>query len=150
MDNVFFFDVNLKWEHNHLAELASTKVNHTIKVSSAPEFTGELPGKWTAEHLFLGALCSCYMSAFLMQANSAGLKFKSFGCDALGRVEKHNEVYSFTEIILKPVVKIFKSTDQEKTNRLLEKAETNCIIANSIKTKIERFVVIKVAEEHVE
>lgn len=150
MDNVFFFDVNLKWEHNHLAELASTKVNHTIKVSTAAEFSKEMPGKWTAEHLFLGSLCSCYMSAFLLLAENSGLKFKSFGCDALGRVEKHHDVLSFTEIILKPVVKIFKSTDQEKANRLLEKAEVNCIIANSIKTQIQRFVVIKVAEEHVE
>ncbi len=150
METVFFYDVSLKQVEGSIAEIASSKVNHTLKTSGSSNKSKEITARWTSEHLLLGALCSCYMSSFIELAEKAGLKFQSFGCDVLGRVENIDEQPVFTEVILKPVVRILNPDDQEKTNKVLEKAQANCIIANSLNFKIQRFAVINVVEELVE
>jgi organic hydroperoxide reductase OsmC/OhrA len=150
MQHIFFFDVNLKWEEGTLGEIASTKVNHTLKVGTSQVISKEISAKWTPEHLFLGSICSSYMSTFIEMAELAELKFISFGCDALGRVEMVDDVLNFTEIILKTVLKLYTDEDMEKANRVLEKAANNCLIVNSLKLDIQRFSQISIAEEKVE
>jgi organic hydroperoxide reductase OsmC/OhrA len=147
MENVCFYDVSLKWEQGCIAEIASSKVNQTLKINGCSNSPREISARWSAEHLLLGALCSCYMTSFIDTAEKAGLRFQSFGCDILGRVENIEDQLIFTEVILKPVVKILNPDDLEKTNKILERAQRDCIIANSLNFKIQRFAVINIAEE---
>jgi len=50
-----------------------------------------------------------------------------------------------TEVILEPVVMIKNEADREKAERVLQKSEANCLISNSVKSKITMISEIKLA-----
>lgn len=41
-----------------------------------------------------------------------------------------------TEVMLEPTVVILNEEDREKVERVLQKAEANCLISNSVNSKI--------------
>ena len=43
---------------------------------------------------------------------------------------------TFTEVKLRPHLKVFLEKDRDRANRLLEKAERTCLVARSITAKI--------------
>ncbi|MDV4111484.1 osmotically inducible protein OsmC [Elizabethkingia anophelis] len=49
-----------------------------------------------------------------------------------------------TEVILEPVVTIKNESEREKAERVLQKSEVNCLISNSVKSKITMIPQIKV------
>ncbi|MBC7840576.1 MAG: OsmC family protein [Nitrospiraceae bacterium] len=44
--------------------------------------------------------------------------------------------FQFTTITLRPTIKLVASTDAAKAKELIEKAEANCLISNSMKTRV--------------
>ena len=56
-----------------------------------------------------------------------GLVFERVGRDGVRRT---------TEITLRPKLVIANSRDAERASRILEKAERNCLISNSVKAEI--------------
>ena len=107
-----------------------------LKVDAPPEFKGH-EGVWTPEHLFVAAVNSCFMTTFLAIAENSKLEFVSFKANAMGKLEKRDgEGFMMTEIILRPKLVIPNARDAERASRILEKAERNCLISNSVKTEI--------------
>ena len=107
-----------------------------VAFSAPPEFSGD-PGLWTPEHLLVAATASCLMTTFLAIAERSHLKVHSYRCRAFGRLEKvPGEGYRFTEISLAPEISI-GAEDVEKALRVLEKAEKNCFISNSLRATVK-------------
>ena len=50
-----------------------------------------------------------------------------------------------TEVILEPVVTIKNESEREKAEKVLQKSEANCLISNSVKSKITMISEIKLA-----
>jgi peroxiredoxin-like protein len=106
-----------------------------ILVATPPEFKGH-DGIWSPEDIFVASANICLMTTFLAVAERAGLAFISYESQAEGWLELVDGKFQFTAITLKPTITLATSTDLAKAKELIEKAEANCLIANSMKAKV--------------
>ena len=116
--------------------LTAKDVKGSIEIATAPEFKGGIPDVWTPEHLFLGALCSGYMTTYLAIADKQNLKVLYSNCSAIGQINLYEDHLEFTVINLFPKVYIEKETDITRANKILLSAYMHCIIANSVKPQL--------------
>lgn len=137
-----FYTVNVSWSHARKGMMcspelkASTNAGSCIEVATPPEFPKGIPGIWSPEHLFTAAVSSCLMTTFLAVAENSKLEFVSFECHSKGKLEQIDNKFIMSEVILEPCVVIKHELDRERAERILQKAETACLISNSIKSKI--------------
>jgi len=111
-------------------------LNETIEVATPPQFPKGMEGIWSPEHLLVAAVNSCLMTTFLSFAENSSLHFENFSSKAVGKLKMVEGKYMISEIILMPIITITDKANEEKTKRILKKLESNCLISNSIKTKI--------------
>lgn len=136
MQNEYFYSTEVEWSGAREGELSASALPR-LHVDAPPEFQGH-EGSWTPEHLFVGAVNSCFMTTFLAIAENSKLDFVSFKAAADGKLEKREgQGFSITEIVLKPKLTIKDSHDAARAARILEKAEQHCLISNSVKTEIK-------------
>jgi len=138
------YNVDLKWVANRIGEVSSPELLDTIDVATPPQFPQGIEGVWSPEHFFTAAVNSCFMTTFLAIAENFKLEFTSFTCAAEGVLEKLEGKYIMSEIILKPHLLINHVEDEEKAERILQKAEIACLISNSIKSKVSLITDIKI------
>ena len=145
MNDIHYYEVNLKWDSLTKGKLSSPEIPDKIEVATPPEFPNGIKEKWTPEHLFVAAVNSCLMSTFLLVAGNSKFQFISFDSNAVGKIEKVDGKFVVSEIVLKPTLVIPPTQNEAKAKRVLEMSEKACAIANSIKTKIilESIIVIK-------
>jgi peroxiredoxin-like protein len=130
------YDVRLTWLSARLGLLSSPELEESIAVVTPPEFPGGMKGVWSPEHLFVASISSCLMTTFLAVAERSHLAFERFNCGASGKLEMVDGKYMMSEITLLPVVVVKSEADRGKAEKVLEKAEANCLISNSVKSKI--------------
>lgn len=130
------FHVQLKWEQGRIGSLSSTELTDQIRVATPPEFDGGVAGIWSPEHLFTASVLSCFMTTFLAIANVSKLEFETFDCEATGVLSKVDGKFMMTEITLRPHLVLQDESKVERAQRILQKAETNCLITNSILSKV--------------
>jgi peroxiredoxin-like protein len=106
-----------------------------IQVATPLEFKG-YEGIWSPEDLFVASANICLMTTFLAVAERAGLAFTSYESQAEGRLELVEGKFQFTAITLKPTITLPANADVTKARELIEKAEANCLISNSMKAKV--------------
>lgn len=130
------YDVSVTWSFGRKGYLSSSELDSHVEVATPPEFPKGEAGIWSPEHLFVAAVNSCLMTTFLAIAEDSKLEFASFRSKATGKLEMVDGKYKISEIVLEPCVKIVSSRDEEKAVRVLQKSEANCLISNSITSKI--------------
>ncbi len=130
------YDVRLSWTSSRMGLLSSPELDETVTVATPPEFPGGIKGIWSPEHLFVAAVSSCLMTTFLSIAERSNLAFERFNCGASGKLEMVDGKYMMSEVTLEPVVVVKNEADRGKATKVLEKAEANCLISNSVKSKI--------------
>jgi peroxiredoxin-like protein len=138
MDNQppYFYETEVEWTSARQGTLRAPNLP-AVEIAAPPEFKGQ-DGLWTPEHLYVAAVNTCYMTTFLAIAELSKLEFVGFTCHARGRLEKpEGQGFKMTEIVLHPRLVIAHSRDQERAGRILEKAEANCLISNSIQTVVK-------------
>lgn len=146
-----FYNVNVTWNKDRKGVMCSPELNlngsseSCLEVATPPEFPKGIPGIWSPEHLFTAAVSSCFMTTFLSIAENSKLDFKSFTCHSNGKLDQVNGKLQMTEICLEPTLIIVREADREKALRVLTKTEANCLITNSIKSKVEMKPTIEVA-----
>jgi len=131
-----YYEVSVNWLETRLGSLSSDQLSTQIEVVTPPEFKGGIAGKWSPEHLFVAAVNSCLMTTFLALAENSKLVFTSFKSSAVGKLEAIDGRYLISEVKLRPEVIITSSNDFDKAMRILNKAETACLISNSITSTI--------------
>jgi len=101
-------------------------------VSAPPmEFGG--PGdKWSPETLLCASVADCYILTFRSLARSAKLDWLKLDCRVDGKLERVDGRTQFTHFVTYVDLKVPIATDIDRVNRLLEKAEHECLIANSL------------------
>ena len=131
----YFYETEVEWRDQRRGDLESPGLA-PLQVASPPEFHGH-EGVWTPEHYFVAAVNSCFMTTFLAIAEMSKLEFVSFDCKAVGKLEKVEGIgLQITEVIVRPKLVIRHDKDLERAQRILEKAEKNCLISNSIKSSV--------------
>ena len=130
------YEVSVKWDNDRRGTMTSSELNDAVEVATPPQFPKGIERIWSPEHLFTAAVNSCLMTTFLSIAENSKLEFKSFESKALGKLEIIDGKYMMSEVTLMPVVTITRLEDKERAERVLQKSEVNCLISNSIKSKI--------------
>ncbi len=130
------YEVKVNWKKDRKGVLCSRTLQSKIEVATPPEFPKGIAGVWSPEHLLVAAVNGCLMTTFLAIAENSKFDFINFESSANGKLEKIDGKYVISEISLYPIVSIADGEDREKAERILQKAESACIISNSIKSKI--------------
>ena len=133
------YEVSLNWLSDRKGILGSPELNSNIEVATPPEFPKGMPGIWSPEHLLVAAVSSCLMTTFLAIAENSKLSFQNFSCNASGKLEMVDGKYLITEIMLMPIVSLVDNNEKEKAEIILQKAEANCLISNSLLIFVKPF-----------
>jgi organic hydroperoxide reductase OsmC/OhrA len=100
------------------------------------KFTNDELSHWSAEDLYVASVNTSFMSSFLQEANNTGVPVISFESRAIGIKEMVQNKLTLSEIIVEPKILILNGADWTKVLHLISTAESNCLIANSMKTKV--------------
>ncbi|MCX6291936.1 MAG: OsmC family protein [Bacteroidetes bacterium] len=136
MSEVHDYVVGLTWDKERIGTLSAPGLDDQIVVATPPQFPKGVEGIWSPEHLFVSAITSCFMTTFLSIAENSKLPFTSFECKGSGSLETVNGKYMVSEVTVFPKVVIADAKDRDRTERILQKTEANCLISNSVKSAI--------------
>ena len=131
-----FYNVDINWKSGRTGEMTSPELTTAVEVATPPQFPNGVEGIWSPEHLFTAAVASCLMTTFVAIAENSKLQFKEFACKSSGKLDRIDGKFLMTEVMLEPTVLILNEEDREKAERILQKAEANCLISNSVNSKI--------------
>ncbi|MEX2685038.1 MAG: OsmC family protein [Candidatus Sigynarchaeota archaeon] len=138
------YKVELEWlndtanPYKRMARMGSTadKLPEIICVTP-PEFKKGIANHWSPEHLFVSSCVACFFTTFMSISESSNLPVKSFKVGGMGILAKDKDGKSaMTKLDLYPEIVLEKDGDIEKAKKVAEKAEANCLIANSMKTEV--------------
>jgi len=130
-----FYENTIVWTGEKKGELSGLKLP-SLQVATPPDFGGH-EGFWSPEQCFVAAVNACVMSTFLAIAQLSKLSFESYEAEACGKLDKpEGQVMQFTEITIRAKLVVTHSKDLERAGRLLEKAEKQCLVSNSIKAAV--------------
>ncbi len=105
-----------------------------LDVAAPKEFDG--PGdKWSPEELLVACVANCFILTFRAIANASKLQWSELTCEAKGILDRVDRKAQFTEMFINVSLVTNSQEDEEKVVRLLEKAESNCLITNSLTAK---------------
>ena len=130
------YEVSLRWSAERKGMLTAPGIDTGIEVATPPQFPKGMEGIWSPEHLLTAAVNSCLMTTFLAIAENSKLEFTHFESKASGKLEMVDGKYLISEINLSPVVTIADEQQKERAERVLQKSEQNCLISNSVISKI--------------
>lgn len=145
MDHCYHYQAHAHWTMHKRGILESQGIPRTINFAAPPEFGGE-PGMWTPEHLLLGAVATCYVATFRAIAERSKLGVAGMEVYVDGKLEKDEGGFRFSEISIHPVITVDRSEDQDRAQRVSEKAEHACLISRSLSSKISLQAKIGVSE----
>lgn len=145
----YYFEVEVKQLEGPRFSMRSKNVKNTLEVATAAVFKNGVPGTWSAEELFLGSMCSGYMSAFLGLARIKKLHVTQITCSAIGQVNLYDNHLEFTTINLYPKVTIESDDELQCANELVLSAYKQCIVANSVKSMLINHGEVTVENAHV-
>ena len=140
----FIYRTSVSWTEEKKGILCSAG-KPTIEVATPPEFKGH-EGMWTPEELFVASVNICIKTTFLYYAQKEDFKFLSYESEAEGVLERVENKFMFSEIKVKPRITVLLKDQIEKAKELIELSEKNCLISNSIKSKIEVITEIKTVD----
>jgi peroxiredoxin-like protein len=144
MADIHFYETSVTWNEGRIGEISSDGMPG-VQVATPPEFPKGVPGIWSPEHLLVAAANVCLMTTFLSVAENSNLQFSSFKSRAVGKLEKIDGKFMISEIELFPELVVGLEKDIERGTRIIEKAEANCLISNSLKSKIILKTEVKLA-----
>lgn len=106
-----------------------------LQSAAPPEFDG--PGnRWSPETLLTAAVGDCFAITFDGIARASGLFWSVLRCEVIGTLAREDSVPQFTAFRIRARLGVPSGTSQDLANRVLEKAEHRCLIANSLKAAV--------------
>ena len=100
--------------------------------SDAPAEFGGAGDRWSPETLLVAAVADCFVLTFRVRAMMAKLPWTSLACDVVGTLDRVDNVTRFTEFHLRARLQVPDGTTEAQAQRVIEKAEQTCLVANSL------------------
>ena len=114
---------------------------------TAPPLEFDGPGdRWSPETLLVGAIGDCLALTFRAVARAAKLPWISLSCEVLGTLERDKGASKFVSFALHARLAVPAGTDVEAAQRALHKAESACLISNSLSGRRELTVSVETVE----
>ncbi len=113
--------------------------------SAPPQAFGGPGDRWSPETLLVAAVADCFILSFRAIAKASKLSWLSLNCDVEGTLERIEGTAKFTEFKVNATLIVSADTDEQRARRILEKAEENCLITNSLSgaTHLHAMVLVK-------
>jgi organic hydroperoxide reductase OsmC/OhrA len=112
----------------------------TIESANLPSLTAAPPAEfggpgdcWSPETLLVAAVADCFILTFKAIARASKLDWLSLSCQVEGVLDRLDRVTSFTDFNVEAHLVIPEGGNQDQAQRILEKAELNCLVTNSLK-----------------
>jgi peroxiredoxin-like protein len=106
-----------------------------LKIAAPKQFDG--PGdQWSPEDLLMAAIADCLILTFRSIATASKFEWLELNCDVKGTLERIENKTQFTEIFQVATLKVNSDINEDKAKQLLEKAEKNCLITNSLTANV--------------
>lgn len=114
-----------------------------LRTATPPEFDGP-GGRWSPETLLVAAVGDCLALTFRGVARRSGLTWTSFESDVTGTLDRVEGTTRFVAFEIRARLRVPFGTDRERAKVVLEKAERNCLIANSLSAAFHLVPIIEV------
>jgi organic hydroperoxide reductase OsmC/OhrA len=113
--------------------------------SAAPAEFGGPGDQWSPESLLVASVADCFILSFRAIARASRLDWDSISCNVDGTLDRIDRVTQFTGFKVSATLHVPLGSNEEKAQRLLEKAEHACLITNSLKAESELEATVHVA-----
>jgi peroxiredoxin-like protein len=124
------------WTSGRTGLAKSDSAPNAIHFTAPAEFGG-LEGRWTPEELLLAAIAGCYTTTLRAIAGGAQFDFTDLQVEASGIVRKAESGYSFTQIVVRPNLKIASAEEHDRALDLLKRAEKLCLVSRALGTTLK-------------
>ena len=128
--------VSAWWTSGRTGLAKSDSAPNAIHFTAPTEFGG-LEGRWTPEELLLAAVAGCYTTTLRAIAGTAQFNFTDLQVEASGSIRKAESGYNFSQIIVRPSLKIASAEERERALELLKRAEKLCLVSRAIGTTLK-------------
>jgi peroxiredoxin-like protein len=135
MEQQYTYTANVRWIEEKKGTASAERLP-AVDIATPPEFGGP-EGRWSPEHLLVSSVAGCIMTTFLAIAEASKFEFESYESSAVGTIERIEKRYEFTKIEVTVNLGVGDEGAVSKGERLLQKAEENCFISNSLKAAVE-------------
>lgn len=115
---------------------------------SAPplEFGG--PGtRWSPETLVVAAVGDCFILTFRAIARASKLTWTSLECHVTGTLDRNERTTRFTRFDVHAELTLPPAANVEQAQRLMEKAERNCLITSSLNADVNLSIDVRVSSK---
>ncbi len=103
----------------------------TLRTAPPAEFGG--PGdRWSPETLLAAAIADCFVLTLRALSRTAGVAWNGVECHVEAVLERADGITRFTRIVTQATLSVPMGTDETAARRLLERAESGCLIGNSL------------------
>jgi peroxiredoxin-like protein len=130
--------------HYHASAHASADSHVAVNACDLPEIITAAPvefggpgDKWSPEHLLVGTVANCFILTFRAIARNSKLEWTHLECSPVGTLERVDGVTRFTHFKISVTLTVPTGTDTEKAERLLRRAETGCLVTQSLLAETE-------------
>jgi organic hydroperoxide reductase OsmC/OhrA len=114
--------------------------------ASPAEFGG--PGdRWSPETLLVATVGDCFVLTFRAVAAASKLAWTSLSCSVTGTLDRIERVPQFTTFEVRAELQLAPGADAELARRVVDKAERNCLVSNSLKASVHVVSTITIASE---
>jgi organic hydroperoxide reductase OsmC/OhrA len=122
------------WSSGRTGLAKSDSAPNAIHFSAPPQFGG-LEGRWTSEDLLMTALASCFTTTVHTIAEYSKFVYADLEVEAEGIVNKTDSGYCFSEIVIRPSLRVDKLESREQAITLLHKVNELCLVSRALATK---------------
>ena len=126
--------------HYQVAASAETDGNVALATGDMPQLVSAPPAEfggpgdqWSPEHLLVASVADCFILTFRAISRASKLDWVSLEAKAEGVLDRVERVTQFTGFTVNATLTVPAGTDEAKARRLLEKAESACLITASLK-----------------
>lgn len=118
----------------------------TLSGSADPAFLGDAT-QWNPEDLLVAALAACHKLWYLHLCADAGVVVTDYRDRATGEMQEARDTGgAFTEVVLRPQVRVAASDQVAEAERLHADAARRCFIKNSVNFPVRHQPTVTVAD----
>lgn len=113
-----------------------------LQISPPTNFGGP-EGYWNPEAFFSAAVSTCFILTFKSVARAMKLQWTDINVDADAYLDKQDSKLSFSKIDIFVTLIVPAGQSHDNYHKALVKAESSCLITNSIKAEVKLHPVIQ-------
>jgi organic hydroperoxide reductase OsmC/OhrA len=103
-----------------------------LSTAPPPEFDGP-GGVWSPETLLIAAVADCFILTFRVVARMGRFEWVNLEAHVDGTLDRESGVTQFVRYSTRAVLTVHHDADHAKARELLERAERNCLVSNSLR-----------------